>query len=165
STGLGVVAAAGVAFLGLFLWLYTRPRTQRMILHFEQGGWFHATSYKGNQGVRVRRGTIFGILLMVGAGIYTLISHGALKRGSPDLELAIPFTGAVAVETYGDTYDWIAALPDSQKDRVQIRYPGATDLQPKQTIPTAEVRRRVKEVLDEPGWESSQASPGAPRRP
>src|SRR5262245_16050415 len=50
STGMGIAAAVGVALLALFLWLYTRPRAQRMIQHFEQGGWFHATSYKGNQG-------------------------------------------------------------------------------------------------------------------
>src|SRR5262249_8523714 len=36
STGMGIAAAVGVALLALFLWLYTRPRAQRMIQHFEQ---------------------------------------------------------------------------------------------------------------------------------
>ena len=41
----------------------------------EDQGWFHATSYKGNQGVRVRRGTILGILAVGACGIITLVTH------------------------------------------------------------------------------------------
>src|SRR5262249_42031275 len=89
--------------------------------------------------------------------IYTLISHGTLKRGSPDWALNLPFTGAVAVEDYGDTEDWIAAdLTAADKDRGQIRWPGDRDpaLQAKQTISAAEFRARVKTALNKEGWDA-----------
>ncbi len=41
----------------------------------EHQGWFHAYSYKGNQGVRVRRGTIVGILAVGVSGIITMVTH------------------------------------------------------------------------------------------
>ena len=50
-------------------------------------GWFHGYTYKGNQGVRVRRGTIVGILLIGMFGIVTLWLHhwfGADKEGVPN---------------------------------------------------------------------------------
>src|SRR5262249_16750230 len=65
ATGAALTVVAGVIFLLLALRLYTRKGTQNFIQRLEAGGWFHATSYKGNQGQRVRRGTILGILLLV----------------------------------------------------------------------------------------------------
>src|SRR5260370_691693 len=78
----GAIGAGVVAGLLLVGWirLFTRPAAQKMVLKLEEGGWFSTTSYKANQGQKVRRGTIFGILLLVGAGIYTLISHGTLRK-------------------------------------------------------------------------------------
>jgi len=147
STGRIVVGVVGVVLLLGFVWLFTRPRTQRSIIVLEEGGWFSATAYKSNQGLRVRRATIAGILLLVGAGIYTLISHGSLRKGSPNLEVALPFTGAVAVESYGDTQAWIADLPDTSKTRVQIRFPGKSGWQEKQTVSTGDYRDKVLATL------------------
>ncbi len=62
----------------------------------EHQGWFHAYAYKGNQGVRVRRGTIVGVLAIGVAGIYTLVSHryfGSDRLGvGNDWYWTIPFT-------------------------------------------------------------------------
>jgi preprotein translocase SecE subunit len=52
----------------------------------EHQGWFHAHAFKGNQGVRVRRGTIVGALAVGVCGIITLISHGFLGRERVNVE-------------------------------------------------------------------------------
>jgi preprotein translocase SecE subunit len=89
--GLVVTAVpTGALLLGL-VWLFFRPGFDRWLERVEDQGWFHAAAYKGNQGVRVRRGTIVALLTLGGCGIYTLISHGGLPR-SGDWELRIPFT-------------------------------------------------------------------------
>jgi len=95
----GMIAAAVVAglfFIG-WLFLFTRPWMHEKLVALEQAGWFSATSYKANQGQRVRRATVMGILVLVGAGIYTLITHQVLSSASPNWTLNIPFTGKVAL--------------------------------------------------------------------
>jgi preprotein translocase SecE subunit len=102
TAGAIVTAVIALALLGAGIaWLF-RKKTEKMLVTFEEQGWFSATSYKGNQGVRVRRGTILGLLVIVVAGIYTLLSHNTLRRGGPNWELNIPFSGVVLVEIPGD---------------------------------------------------------------
>src|ERR1043165_1763598 len=63
------------------------PRWMGVLDRLEPQGWFHGYTYKGNQGVRVRRGTIVGILLIGMFGIVTLWLHhwfGADKEGVPN---------------------------------------------------------------------------------
>jgi preprotein translocase SecE subunit len=98
TVGIAVVSAVGVILLGIGIRLFARPATERWLVSFEHQGWFDAAAYKRLQGLRVRRGTILGILLVAGAGIYTLIGHGVLRRGSPNWELAVPFTGKVTID-------------------------------------------------------------------
>jgi preprotein translocase SecE subunit len=143
--GAGVTAAVGVVLLVAWVRLFTLPATQQYVLLFEQGGWFHATAYKPNQGQRVRRATIFGILLIVGAGIYTLISHNTLRSGN--LYLNIPFTGRVAVESFGDAGSFLAALPAGQRDQVEVRSPGKSPFQENQVVSFAAYREAVKDLL------------------
>jgi preprotein translocase SecE subunit len=102
STGMALTVAVGVALLILGVQQFLRKSTERMLIRFEEQGWFYAAAYKPLQGLRVRRGTIFGLLLLVGAGIYTLISHGTLKKGAQDWQLNIPFTGSVVIDNPGD---------------------------------------------------------------
>ena len=90
---LTILAGAGLLFLSVRWFL--RPGFERMLVRFEGQGWFSATSYKPQQGQKVRRGTILGILLLFGAGIYTMISHNILARGSEHWEIGIPFTGTI----------------------------------------------------------------------
>ncbi len=75
ATVLGVVLAALLAGI-VFLFLAS-PNWASLMEAVEHQGWFHALPYKGSQGVRVRRGTIVGVLVLGFCGIYTLVSHKA----------------------------------------------------------------------------------------
>jgi preprotein translocase SecE subunit len=88
--GLGLLIAGGYYFL--------QPKFEVYLQKFEDQGWFSATTYKSQQGLRVRRGTILGILLIVGAGIYTMVNHATLRRLPPNWALNIPFTAKTEVE-------------------------------------------------------------------
>lgn len=88
-----IVAAMGF----VLLWLFTRPGFSRWLVRIENQGWFHAISYKGNQGVRVRRGTIIALLAVGVCGIITMVSHGSLgsgRYGANNWIWEIPFTTA-----------------------------------------------------------------------
>src|SRR5262249_23601432 len=76
SIGATIVVFAFMAFC--VWWLFTRPGFARWLVGVEGNGWFHAISYKGNQGVRVRRGTIVALLTVFVCGIITLVSHRTL---------------------------------------------------------------------------------------
>jgi preprotein translocase SecE subunit len=76
---------AFLAALGGFGFLALRfmrgQRFHRWSVGMEEGGWFSADSYKRNQGIRVRRLTILGVLLLLGTGIYTMIQQGHFGHG------------------------------------------------------------------------------------
>jgi preprotein translocase SecE subunit len=108
TTGIVVVSLFGAGFLALALWLFFQRSSEKFLVTLEDQGWFHATSYKPLQGQRVRRGTILGILLLAGAGIYTLVTHQILKRGSDNWEIVVPFSAKVTVTDPGDA---TSALP------------------------------------------------------
>src|SRR5437588_101627 len=61
-------AVAGYVYLAL-------PGWRGVMETLEHYGFFHAESYKGNQGVRVRRGSIAGILAIGASGIITMVTH------------------------------------------------------------------------------------------
>jgi preprotein translocase SecE subunit len=100
----GVVALALLVF---GVRLFMKPGWERFLVRLEGQGWFSARAYKPLQGLRVRRGTVFGILVLVGAGIYTMLTHGTLTRGPKNWELIIPFTGRVTITNYGDARPFI----------------------------------------------------------
>jgi len=126
-TGAIWTGVIGGAMLALWVFAFTRPWMQRQLVRLEEGGWFHATIYKGNQGRLVRRGTIIGILLLVAAGVYSLWHGGTLRRGPTDWVLTVPFTGRVAVERMGDAREYVRdpeLVPASAKKGVLIKWPG-----------------------------------------
>jgi preprotein translocase SecE subunit len=87
-------AAIGAAAMGFgLLWLFRRPGFYRRLLRLEAQGWFHFGQYKGSQGVRVRRATLVGLLVVIGCGIVTMINHGTLGTG--DWVIDIPGTGEI----------------------------------------------------------------------
>lgn len=93
--GIAVMVAVAVGLLYLASRIFVRPDFTAWLGHVEDQGWFHAVPYKGNQGVRVRRGTILALLVLGFCGIITLISHGALgdtRIGRNDWLAAVPFT-------------------------------------------------------------------------
>jgi preprotein translocase SecE subunit len=95
--GLGVMAAIfiGLAAAAGYLYLMV-PGWMGLMESVEHQGWFHGTSYKGNQGVRVRRGTIMGILAVGISGIITLYMHRTFGSDradySNDWYWLVPFT-------------------------------------------------------------------------
>ncbi len=95
----------GLVGLGLLIgglrWLFSK-NGEKTLVGFESQGWFTNASYKSQQGQRVRRGTILGVLIIAVAGIWTLIGHGTLKKGTTDWVLNVPFTAKVAIESEGD---------------------------------------------------------------
>lgn len=82
----GVIAAA--LLFGAYKFL-TSQRCRNWMIGLEEMGFFHTHSFKRTQGLRVRRWTMIGILLLGCSGIYTMISHETLPSG--DWKLRLPF--------------------------------------------------------------------------
>jgi preprotein translocase SecE subunit len=97
--------ACGVIALALLVFgvrQFLKPGWERFLVRLEGQGWFNAKAYKPLQGLRVRRGTVFGILVLVGAGIYTMLTHHTLTSGPKNWDLIVPFSGRVTLTTVGD---------------------------------------------------------------
>jgi preprotein translocase SecE subunit len=84
--GYGILAVIVLALVGGLGYVYLKvPGCLQFFEKVEHQGWFHGLSYKGNQGVRVRRGTIVGVLAIGGCGIYTMVTHGYFGSARPDV--------------------------------------------------------------------------------
>lgn len=92
SVGLGIVLALEIVLLIGLGWLFSLPNAEKFFITVEDQGWFSTASYKRAQGMRVRRGTMLGILVLAGCGVYTLLAHKTLDSGPRDWRLPIPFT-------------------------------------------------------------------------
>jgi preprotein translocase SecE subunit len=68
------------AIVFLVVQFFRTGRFTEWSVALDQGGWFDARSYKRTQGLRVRRLTILGILLVAGSGIWTLMNHNYLPQ-------------------------------------------------------------------------------------
>src|SRR5262249_25255339 len=82
NTTLGVLltAAIGIALLIAGTLGFCRPGFEKRLIQIEDQGWFTLAPYKRSQGQRVRRGTIVGILALVGSGIWTMsVMHRSLS--------------------------------------------------------------------------------------
>jgi preprotein translocase SecE subunit len=81
-------------FFGLCLYLFWKfiksDRLPRWAVGLEAGGWFSATAYKRTQGVRVRRFTILGVLLLLGSGIYSMLHNHVVT--TKDWAVSLPYT-------------------------------------------------------------------------
>ena len=91
-----VLTLAVLGGLGFLIFkLFFRPAWALRLQGYEENGWFHATSYKGNQGLRVRRGTLLAILIIGALGIITLVRTKALgtdRLEANNWEWTIPYT-------------------------------------------------------------------------
>jgi preprotein translocase SecE subunit len=87
----GIPATIVLAVLLLFFFVraFFRPGFEKWLAKVEDQGWFTTVPYKASQGLRVRRGTILGILALAGCGIYTIWMRNPLKG---DWDLALPYT-------------------------------------------------------------------------
>lgn len=90
--GATLTAAVGVGLCVALALVMARPASERWLVEVERQGWFTAAPYKRGQGLRVRRGTILGILILAGCGIYTLLQHNTLASGPLNWQLPVPFT-------------------------------------------------------------------------
>ena len=83
------VVAGGLLF-GAFK-LLTSTRGEGWMVAIEEQGWFHGKAYKRVLGLKVRRITILGILLLLGSGVYVLSPMG--QNVLPETwTISLPFT-------------------------------------------------------------------------
>jgi preprotein translocase SecE subunit len=106
--GAGIIAAGIFAAFLLYLAVrnVTGPRGRRWMVALEEQGWFSTASYKRTLGLKARRMTIMGFLLIGGTGVWTL-SPPPISSGSwlPETwSLTMPF----------DDPSSITILPDAQ---------------------------------------------------
>jgi preprotein translocase SecE subunit len=92
SLGIGLTLALGIGLLAGAVFLSMVPAVERTVVRLEDQGWFSIAAYKRTQGQRVRRGTILGLLVLAGCGIYTMIQHNVLGSGPSEWQIVIPFT-------------------------------------------------------------------------
>jgi preprotein translocase SecE subunit len=97
----------GLALLGGSIILFFQPSFRDWLVRCEAQGWFHAVQYKANQGQRVRRATVIGVMVLVICGIVTLINHGTLKTGA-GWQVAKP----LATDVWAPAVDpWVVTAP------------------------------------------------------
>lgn len=72
SVGQALSVAVGAVLLFLAVRFFTGRTGQAWMVSLEEQGWFSFHQYKRALGLRVRRLTILGILLIGGSGVYTL---------------------------------------------------------------------------------------------
>lgn len=80
------------ACLFLFYKFLASDRFPRWSVGLESAGWFDFKSYKRHQGIRVRRFTILGVLLLFGSGVYAMWHNNVVPRG--DWAISLPMTDA-----------------------------------------------------------------------
>jgi preprotein translocase SecE subunit len=72
-----ITALIGAGLLFLLFLLFTSAGFSGWLRRLEDHGWFHAIPYKPTQGMRVRRGTLFALLVVGTFGIFNL-ARGSL---------------------------------------------------------------------------------------
>jgi preprotein translocase SecE subunit len=113
--GIGLTAAVGVVLLLVGGYYFLSPKFEPYLIKIEDQGWFSISRFKPQQGFRVRAGTVLGIMIIVVAGLWSMISHGTLNRLPVNWELNIPFTGKTTVDLvalFG--YDKSKETPESE---------------------------------------------------
>lgn len=74
--------------------------TGKSLMHaIESQGWLSLFHYKKTQGIKLRRYTLIGLLLIGLTGVYSLILHNTV---SGDWRFTIPFTGGKWVNLFSD---------------------------------------------------------------
>lgn len=73
-----LAAVVGLTIIFGFVRFFTGRTGERWMVTLEEQGWFSAAQYKRSLGLRVRRLTILGILIVGGTGAWSLWSQGIL---------------------------------------------------------------------------------------
>jgi preprotein translocase SecE subunit len=111
AAGVGYVVLALIigALVAGTVFLFLQPAWARFVEGLDEQGWFTAHPYKASQGIRVRRGTVVGVLTLGICGIITLITHhffGSDRTGGNDWNWIVPFS-----RTAGTGEDFIRYVP------------------------------------------------------
>jgi preprotein translocase SecE subunit len=150
--GLVISSAVCLALVGGLIYLFMRPEAEKYLTLVDGQGWFSGSSYKGLQGQRVRRGTILGILLIAGSGVWTMWNNGLLHRLPQNWALNIPFTGTAAVDDPADAVAVLKDLPAQVKDQVKIVAAGGSALKPgavvSQQVYRDALKSRIRDAAD-----------------
>jgi preprotein translocase SecE subunit len=156
---------AGVVSLVLVVvavgWV-VRPKTHSILTAIEDQGWFSVNSYKRSQGQLVRRGTIFGLLVLIGCGVYVMIEHNTLNTASANWDINIPFTGNVTIR---DPKDAATLLKEVPYQWVRVDHKGDSDLVDGKVIPRSEFEDAVKKVEEKRGKSEAKDDKSKPQLP
>lgn len=86
----------------LFYKFINSDRLPRWAETLDAAGWFEARAYKRTQGVKVRRLTILGVLLLLGTGIYTLLHNNVI--GHHHWNVSLPFSNGAFITLLPDAH-------------------------------------------------------------
>jgi preprotein translocase SecE subunit len=130
-----VAVALGIAAIVLVV----RSKSHKWLQTIEDQGWFSGASYKRSQGLLVRRGTMAGLLGVVGCGVFLMVT-GSLLVGSTNWQINIPFSGKVTITDPRDAAPagLIAKLPEKDRGFVRVVSKGGTDLPEGKVVASAE---------------------------
>jgi preprotein translocase SecE subunit len=94
--GAGMIVAGVFAAFLLFLAVrfFTGRTGEAWMVGLEEQGWFSTALYKRSLGIRARRLTILGFLILGGSGVWVLGRGGSLP---PEWNLTMPFEGLASV--------------------------------------------------------------------
>jgi preprotein translocase SecE subunit len=117
----------GIGFL--LVQFFRTGRFATWAVAIDQGGWLDTHTHKKTQGLRVRRLTILGILLVAGSGIWTMMNHNYLPANTT---VRVPVTEVVNgvptqkfVEQSNRMGDWVIGgqtlQPDPKESAVENR--------------------------------------------
>jgi preprotein translocase SecE subunit len=112
---IALTAVLGIGLLGGMMYLYFQPRFEQRMIQLQDQGWFTIAPYKKSQGQKVRRGTILGLLILLGCGIWTLTQGNTLAG---DVRVVLPFTSGAqaAPSSPGNNNDGIVSVsPDNNR--------------------------------------------------
>jgi len=91
-TGWIVTGIAGALFLLIGWRILNSRRLRGWMYGIERQGWFSMHGFKKTQGQHVRRLTLLGILLLLGSGVYVLMSGNTLTTMATNWTLDLPFS-------------------------------------------------------------------------
>lgn len=107
--GLPVTLVVLGGLVGAAFRLLTSATGLGVMVQAEEQGWFSLFSYKPAQGLKARRYTLIGLLLVGWTGVYSLMNHTLLGG---DWLWYVPFTGTPGTPTTDETRTAVTLLTD-----------------------------------------------------
>ncbi len=112
----GAAIIVALAIVAGMYFVLQQPGVSRGLVDLERQGWFHATSFKPTQGMKVRRGTLVALLFIVGCGIFagsrSDLYRGVLGGGRwPDNQMEISVSLLGSFTLFNPQNHWAYFLP------------------------------------------------------